>query len=78
MSYDSSYLTLHTTYLATNKDIKHIHEHSPTHMRLGLRYSPLGKVFLIGDIQVSVTSYILQISPVVSNQSDVFEARVAL
>ena len=48
-----------THYLATNKDIKHIHEHSPTYMRLGLRYSPLGKVFLIGDIQVSVTSDIL-------------------
>ena len=65
-----------TYYLATSKEIKHIHEHSPAHMRLGLRDSPLGKVFLIGDIQVSVTSYILQISPVVSNHSDVFEIRI--
>jgi len=46
------------------------------YMRLGQRISPLGKVFLIGDIQVSVTSYILQISPVVSNHSDVFEIRI--
>ena len=68
---------LHSTYyLATSEEIKHIHEYSPAHMRLGLRVSPLGKVFLIGDIQVSITSYILQISPVVSNQSDVFEIRV--
>ena len=57
---DSSYclaiIILHTNYLATSEEIKHIHENSPAHMRLGLRVrvSALGKVFLIGDIQVSI------------------------
>ena len=61
--------------MPTNEDIEHIHKRSPAHTHLRLRDSPLGKVFLISDIQVSITSYVLQISPVVSNQSIVVEIR---
>ena len=62
--------------MPANEEIEHIPKRPPAHTHLRLRDSPLGKVFLIGDIQISVTSYILQISPVVSNHSDIFEIRI--
>ena len=41
-------------------DFKHTHEYSPAYMRLGLRTS-----LLIGDIQICVLPYILQLRPII-------------
>ena len=42
-------------------DFKHTHESSPAYVCLGLRTS-----LLIGDIQIRVLPYILQLRPIIS------------
>ena len=47
--------------IATYEEIKNAHEHSTARMRLGLRVS-----LLIGNIQICVLGYILQLRPIIS------------
>ena len=44
-----------------HENFKHTYEYSPARMRLGLRVSPL-----IGNIQVCVLPYVLQLCPSIS------------
>ena len=46
--------------LVACKNFKHTHEWSPTRLRLGLRASPL-----IGDIQICILRYVLQVCPII-------------
>ena len=46
--------------IATYEEIKNAHEHSTARMRLGLRVS-----LLIGNIQICVLGYILQLRPII-------------
>ena len=45
---------------ATYEDFKNAHEHSTVRMRLGLRVS-----LLIGNIQICILGYILQLRPII-------------
>ena len=62
--YVSNATTLEVLYyliIATHENFKHTYECLPTRMRLGLRISPL-----IGDIQVCILPYVLQLCPSIS------------
>ena len=48
-------LILEHYYMPVDEEVEHILKRPPTYMHLRLWDSPLGKVFLISDIQVSIT-----------------------
>ena len=59
--YYASYETWLVLATTTYEDFKNAHEHSTMRMRLGLHVS-----LLIGNIQICVLGYILQLRPIIS------------
>ena len=55
-----------------HENFKHTYEYPPSRMRLGLRISPL-----IGNIQVCVLRYVLQLCPSISISLHVYVRELA-